>query len=183
MATDPAGTDAPSPPLPRWPKVIGTIGVVLGVIMFIDKADDLALIPVIWTDASRRLLLGPELGDLVGRSLPRAVWPFLYILLGGVLGLLLAIGSLRLRRHRRSGVALCRVWAWLSLAWLTVGLAAALWWFGRYGGEISRFAGPGWHNSALSGAIVALLVLAYPAFILVWLTRTPVKEEYLSWRE
>ncbi len=183
MTTDPAGKDPPAPPPPPWPKVIGTIGAVLGVIMVVDKTDDLALIPLMWAEDSRRFLLGPELSEAVAGSMPRAIWPFLYLLLGGLLGLLLVVGSLRLRRRRRSGVALCRAWAWLSIAWLAIGAAGALWWLARYSDEISRHAGPGWDRGALSGALVALLMLAYPVFLLVWLSRAPVKAEYQSWRD
>ncbi len=60
MTTDSAGNDAPASPPPRWPRVVGTIGAVLGAIMFVDKADDLALIPLLWAGESRSLLLGPE---------------------------------------------------------------------------------------------------------------------------
>ena len=178
-ARDPPVPDRP----PRWPGILGTLGAVLGVIMVVDKTDDLALIPLLWADDSRRLLLGAELGDLVEFSQPQALGLFLFILLGGVLGLLLVVGSLRLRRRRPSGVAICRAWAWLSLAWLAAGVAVALWWLGRYGDEISRLAGPGSGGGALSGALVGLVLLAYPVFLLVWLSRAPVKEEYRRWGE
>lgn len=183
MANDPAGKDAPVQAPPRWPKVLGTIGAVLGAIMVVDKADDLALIPLMWSDDSRRLLLGPEWGEIVGLWMPRGAWlAFFYIASGGLLGLLLVIGSLRLRRRQVSGVTLCRVWAWLSIGWLGVGLAGALWWLAKYTAEISRYAGPGWDRGAFSGALVALVLLAYPVFLLVWLSRAAVKEEILSWR-
>lgn len=184
MATDPTGTDEPVQPTPRWPKVIGTIGAVLGVVMLIDKADDLALVPLLWVGDSRTLLLGPELGDFVARTMPWGAWVFFYILLGMALGLLLVIGSLRLRRRRPSGVTLCRAWAWLSIAWLAAGVAWTLWWLGKYGGEVADYAGAGWQGPALLGSLVALaLLLTYPVFLLVWLARTAVKEEVLRWRE
>ncbi len=184
MTTDPEARDAPAPPAPRWPTVIGTIGVVLGLIMLIDKADDLALVPLMWVGDSRRLLLGPEFGDFVARTLPWGGWIFYYIVLGMALGVLLVVGSLRLRRRRPSGVALCRAWAWLSLVWLAAGVAGALRWVGKYGGEVAELAGPGWENPALFGAVAAVALLsAYPVFLLVWLARAPVKEEIRRWRE
>ena len=166
MATDPAAEDPPARPPPRWPTVIGTIGVVLGVVMLIDKADDLALVPLIWAGDSRNLLLGPELSTLVA------------------LGLLLVIASLRLRSRRRSGVALCRAWAWLSIGWWAAGAAGLLWWLGKYGGEVAKYAEAGWERSALVGGFASLaMLLVYPVFLLVWFSRAAVKEEYLSWRK
>lgn len=183
MSAEPEKREPPAEPLPRWPKVLGTIGAVLGALMFVDKADDLLLVPLLGADHGWRLLLGPELGDIAARSMPRAAWLFLYILSGGLLGLLLVIGSLRLRHRQRSAIALCKAWAWLSIGWLAVGLAGSLWWLARYSAEISRYAGPGWDKGAFSGALVALILLAYPVFLLVWLARAPVREEYQSWRE
>ena len=184
MATDPAADDAPAAPRPRWPTVIGTIGVVLGVIMFVDKADDLAVVPLIWAGDSRDLLLGPELGELVARTMPRAAWLFFYLLLGMALGLLLVVASLRLRRRRSSGVAWCKAWAWLSLGWFAIGAAGLLWWLGKYGDEMAVATGAGGAESALFGLLLVLtLLLVYPVFLLVWFSRAAVKEEYLSWRK
>ena len=184
MATDPAADNAPAPPTPRWPTVIGTIGVVLGVVMLVDKADDLALVPLIWSGDSRNLLLGPELSALVARTIPRVAWLFFYLLLGMALGLLLVVASLRLRRRRPTGVALCKAWAWLSLGWFAIGAVGLLWWLGRYGDEIAVATGAGRAESALSGILLVLtLLLVYPVFLLVWFSRASVKEEYLSWRE
>ncbi len=184
MANDPAASDAPALTLARWPKVVGTIGVVLGGVMFVDKADDLLLVPLMWAGDSRRWLFGPEIGELVARTMPRALWLAFYILLGMALGLLLLVGSLRLRRRIPSGVNLCRAWAWLSIVWLAAGLAVALWWLGRYGDEMARLTGPDWQMTVLSQILLVLiLLLVYPVFLLVWLSRAPVKEEYLTWRE
>ncbi len=183
MATETAVNETPAPTT-RWPKVVGTLGVILGGIMFVDKADDMILIPLMWGGDSRSLLLGPEMGEIVARSMPNVVGFILYLLLGMLLGLMLIIGSLRLRRRSPSGVTLCRAWAWLSIVWLAAGMTVALWWLGDYGDEVASVAGTGWHSTAFSGTLLALaILLAYPVFLLVWLSRAPVKEEYLTWRE
>ncbi len=184
MVTDTTEKEAPASPPSRWPKVVGTIGVILGGIMFVDKVNDLIVVPLIWTGDTWSRLLGPELGEFLTRTMPRGLWLFYYNLLGLLLGLMLIIGSLRLRNRVRSGVTLCRAWAWLSIAWMAVALAGALWWFERYGGELSRYAEAGWESDVLSGGLSALaLLLAFPVFLLIWLSRAPVKEEYRRWGE
>lgn len=175
--------DAPAP-TPSWPKVIGTIGVVLGVIMLVDKTDDLILIPLLWAGDGWRSLLGPELGDLVASTMPLWAWLFFYILLGMALGVLLVVASLRLRNRYPSGVTLCRTWAWLAIAWVVAGLSLAIWWIATFRDQVARLAEPGWETAAVSGILAALaLLLAYPVFLLVWLSRAAVKAEYLTWQE
>ncbi len=106
MSEHQAETEIADAPPARWPKVMGTVGVVLGVIMLIDKTDDLVVIPLLWAGDGWSSLLGPELGDLVARSTPLWAWLLFYILLGMALGVLLVVASLRLRSRYPSGVTL-----------------------------------------------------------------------------
>ena len=184
MTTESTEIEAAAAPPSRWPKVVGTIGVVLGAIMSIDKINDLAVVPLIWGEESRQFLFGLEMGELIARTVPRWTWISFYILCGMALGMLLIVASLRLRRRSPSGITLCRAWAWLSIVWLAVALTWVLWWLGRHGDEISKFAEAGWQTeTALGGALAVTLLLAYPVFLLVWLSRGAVKEDYSTWRE
>lgn len=166
---------------PRWPRVLGTLGIVLGIIAFIDKLDDL-LIPFLWTKKDWIHMVGPEVGEFVARSMPTARWVVFSSIVGMVLASILIAGSLHLRRHRRTGVRECRAWAWLAIAWVMVEAGRIIAWFGRYGDQVPVPPGTEWQGTAAFAIALALLImLAYPIFLLLWLRRPDVKIEYLSW--
>lgn len=170
-------------PPSRWPGVVGTIGLILGAILFLDQIDDL-LIPLVWTEDDWSRMLGPETAELVVRSLPPPAWLVTSSLVGMALAALLVVGSSRLRRRRRSGVTLCRTWSWLAIAWVAIDMASALWWLQAHADEIPGLASTGWQGYAAFGIVVALVVmLAYPVFLLVWLSRPEVAAEHAGWSE
>jgi hypothetical protein len=159
----------------RWPGVVGTIGVILGVLMFIDKIDDLLLIQFLRSEEKWSAMVGPELAEFIVGVIPPVSWMVSSGLIGMALAILLIVGSVRLRRRRQSGIALCRTWSWLAIAWVGIEMARAFWWFRIHGDEVGRFASSGWEGIAYFSVAVAFLVLlAYPVFLLVWLSRHPV---------
>ena len=175
--------DAPGEPLgTRWPVVIGTIGVVLAALIVLDKIDDLVMLN--WTEADWSRLLGPDLAALVYAALPPTAWRLLKSLVHIGLGVLLASGALALRHRRLHGVRRCRLWAWLSIAWvlgsMTVGLILAR----QSLGDIPGLSVYGWQAAAAFGIIVAVgILLAFPTFLLIWFSRDAVRAEYESWAD
>jgi hypothetical protein len=171
-AGEPAALESPPS---RWPRVIGTIGVILGAIMCIDKLDDLLLIQFLRSEEKWSGMVGPELAELIVRTIPPVSWMISSGLIGMALAILLIVGSIRLHRRRQSGVGLCRTWSWLAIAWVGVEMVRTFWWFRIHGGEVRRFASSGWEEAAYFSVAVAFVVLlAYPVFLLVWLWRHPV---------
>jgi hypothetical protein len=172
-----------SPPHPRWPRVIGTIGIILGVVIFLDQIDDLWM-QLTWTEEDWRLILSPEMAALMAAALRPTGWPLASTVIQMGFGVLLVVGSLGLRRRRRSGVSLCRLWAWLAIAWAVADIGWAAWLLSRYSGDIPGVSLVSWQSAAALGIGFALvLLLSYPVFLLVWLARPEVKAEYSSWLE
>ncbi len=168
-------------PLSRWPRVLGTIGVILGVIMFIDKLDDLVT-RFGWSEEDWRRMFAPDVADLIVQAMPPVGWLVFSAVGGMVLALLLFIGSLVLRRRRRSGISLCRAWAWLAIVWTLLEIGRAIWWLERYAGDIPGVPLAAWQGFAAFGIAVALVImLAYPVFLLVWFARGDIRAEYQEW--
>ena len=103
---------------PRWPTVIGTIGIVLGIVLLLDKVDDVMTLR--WTAEDWRRIFGPNLADLIARSMPPFAWRVASTAVQIGLAALLIVGSVAVRRHARNGVSLCRLWAWLAMGWAVV---------------------------------------------------------------
>lgn len=165
----------------QWPTTIGTIGIVIGIVLVLDKVDDLLVIG--WTADDWGRILSPAVADLIVRSTPSAAWR----LVGGAaevgLGAFLIVASLGLRRRVRRGVALSLLWAWLAIGWSVVVVARGLVWISRHAGELSAVAGGAAGGYTVFALLLALvLLLAYPVFLLVWLSRPSVRAETAAWR-
>lgn len=166
-----------------WPDVIGILGIILAVIIFIDKLDD--LVTLTWTAEQWRGLVGADLADLIVGSLPPLAVRLVTSLAHMALGVLLFAGCLALRRRRRPGITRCRAWAALAIVWVTLEVGWAAWWLAQRSEHISRAAGISpatWQGYAEFGIAVALvLLLAFPVFLLIWLGRSDIKAEYETW--
>lgn len=164
---------------PRWPRVVGTIGIIAGALMFLDKLDDLLLLPVLRSRDWWARLLGEELGEQVVRWMPSGAWIAGASLIGMTLGALLVVGALRLRRGRRSGVALCRAWSWLAIVWLVIEMSQSLWWLSGHAAELQELARGDWQGAAVLGILLAIVALAaLPVFLLSWFSRPVVKAQF-----
>ena len=174
-------TRSPAGDSPRWPRVVGTVGVVIGVLVFIDPLDDL-LFRLAWTERDWQRFLGPEIAELVSAVMPPAAWLLIQAVAQLTLGGLLVVGALRLRRRRSSGARLCRLWAWLAVAWVGVMAVWAMWQLPVYSAGVSGLVEGGWQAFATVGVVAALaLLLAFPVFLLVWLSRTEIRAEIETW--
>ncbi len=165
---------------PGWPKVIGTIGIVLGALIFLDQLDNLATMS--WTEEDWGRIFAPDLAALIVRSMPSTGWLLLTSTVQMVLGVLLVVGSLALRRRAPSGIHLCRFWAWLAIAWSVFVMGRATWWLLQYAGELPEVPLARWQAYGMLGLGLALvLLLSFPVFLLVWLSKHDVRLEYETW--
>lgn len=177
---DAYGTAQEKLPGSRWPQVIGLIGLILSVIIFVDKLDE--LVTLTWTEEQWTRAVGEDLAALIVSALPPLGWRLASSLAHIALAVLLFAASLALRGRRRSGVSRCRAWAMLAIGWVVVEMGWAIWWLSRYEGEIMGVAPATWQGNAAFGIAVALVVLlAFPVFLLVWLSRGDVRAEYEAW--
>lgn len=166
----------------RWPGVVGLIGIIAAVLMFVDKVDDLfvawAMSPEAWSK-----LVGPETAEMVDRLMPPMAWLVLSALIGGGLAVMLLLGSLRLRKRRQSGVELCRKWSQLAIVWAVVEVAFGIWWLRSNAEYITELASAPWQAPSALGLLVALaIMMAFPIFLLIWLSKPEVEAEYASWQ-
>lgn len=167
-------------PRPQWPRVIGTIGILLGTIMCLDKIDDLATLN--WTEADWRSVFVPSIAELIVRVSPPVGLRLLDAVVQTGLGVFLIVASVALRRRRRAGVSLCRVWAWLAIAWGVTAMGWASWWLARQAGEIAGLSPARWQAWAVLGIGLALvLILAFPVFLLLWFSKLDVRAEVEAW--
>lgn len=175
-----AGAAAGHEPRSRWPEVIGIIGIVLSVVMVADKVDDVLTLG--WAEEDWRRIFGAYLTDIVTDAMPPAGWRLVSSVAHIGLGVLLFVGSIGLRRHRRSAVAKCRLWALLAIVWVAVEIGWAIWWLSGYTGQVAGVSAAEWQGYAAFGIAVAVVILlAFPLFLLVWLARREVRAEYESW--
>jgi len=164
----------------RWPITVGTIGVVLGVVLILDNLDD--LVTLRWTAAEWRSIFGAYVADWITRTLPPVGWRLVSALVQIGLGVLLVVASVGLRRRSRAGVSRCRLWAWLAIGWVAVIIGQGGLWLLRHGSELSVLAAPGVRGYvAFAIALSLVLLLAFPVFLLAWLSRADVRTEYESW--
>lgn len=178
----PSVSRSTNPPLPRWPPVIGTIGIVLGVLILLDQIDDLWMLT--WTEEDMRRVFAPEIAVLIAAAMRPKSWQLASTVIQMGLGLLLIVGSSRLKRRRQSAIALCRVWAWLAIAWAVAVIGWGVWLLSQYSGEIQGVSSVAWQTAAALGiGFALLLLLAFPVFLLVWLSRPEVEAEFSCWAE
>jgi len=164
---------SPNSPRPKWPKVIGTIGVVMGALILFDQLDDLATLS--WTEDDWRRIFAPDIAELIVRSMPSTGWRLFTIIVQMGLGVLLVVGSLALRRRARRGIYLCRLWAWLAIAWSVFVMGRAAWWIQQYAGESRGIPPASWQAFGMFGIGLALvLLLTFPVFLLVWFSNHDV---------
>jgi hypothetical protein len=165
---------------PRWPTVIGTIGIVIGIILLIDTVDDVVILG--WTAEDWRRIFAPHVADLIARAVPSFGMRVLAAVTKIGLGTLLIVGSIGLRHRRRIGIPLSRLWAWLAIVWLALRTVREVVWFRQHGGELPPIGAvsPQVYVS-LAAALAAAMLLAFPVFLLVWLSRPAVRAEYESW--
>jgi hypothetical protein len=165
---------------PRWPTVIGTIGIVIGIVLLIDTADD--MLTLRWTAEDWRRVFAPQITDGIARAMPSVGMRILSTVVQVALAALLIVGSLALRRRSSAGVAHCRLWAWLAVAWIVIQVARGAVWLRRFGDDLPSVGAVTPHAYALfAGALAVAILLAFPVFLLVWLSRPTVRAEFERW--
>lgn len=174
------GTDAP--PASRWPRVLGTLGLAVGVLMVIDQLGDLLFLPLLHSDAWWRGLVEERLAHQIADWLPPTAWWVTSRIAGLLLGALLLAAAWRLRRRRRSGASWCNAWAWLALAWLAVEAGLSLSWLYRHLDELLELAPGTPAGTTVVATLSAYGALAiFPVCLLLWLSREESRRQIAGW--
>lgn len=184
-STSPASgvpTGAASPQTPLWPGVVGFLGIVVALVLFVDKAEDL-LTPWLWSQRDWRQRFTPDIAGLVAETMPPVQWTLPASFVGLALAVLLLLGSIRVLRRRRSGVLLCRTWARLAILWGLIEIVVASILLQRLALDAPQLVPEGWAGAVASGIFLALvMILAFPLFLLLWFHRSSIRRETESWR-
>ena len=164
----------------QWPVIVGTVGLILGVLMVLDQLDDLATLG--WTAQDWARVVGPRIGAVIADYMPPSAWRITTLLVQLGLGVLLCFAGLRLRHRQQSGVRLCRMWAGLAIAWAAISLGIAAWWLLSCGSSVPGAELVNWQAWALFGIGIALVILtAFPVFLLIWFQQPGVRAEWRDW--
>ncbi len=164
-----------------WPRIIGIIGIVVGICTIIDQLGDLA-VPFYWTEDYLSRWFSSEMAQLLMVILPPTPWLVISALIGLALGGLLIVASLRLKNHVRSGVGLSTTWAWLVIAWIVLESVFATGRMITSADQLGALWPGGWQAATAVGLPLALAAtLAYPAFLIYWFRRDDVRKEYDGW--
>ena len=118
-------------------------GLVLAVFSFISQANDL-LARLVWTETDVSKMFEADTAEWVTRSMPPQAWLISSSVAGMALAVLLFVGATRLRQRVAAGVRLCRVWAWMAIAWGLTEMALALVWIVVFFGELPEGSGSDW---------------------------------------
>jgi hypothetical protein len=165
----------------KWPTVIGTLGVVLGVLMILDTLDDV-LFQLFTNQEDWTEWVGADIARSIFVSMPPLAWALLSAVIQIGLGGYLVAGSLRLRRRTSSGVEMCRDWAKATAVWVVVSLGFGIWWIGRISGNFPGASEAQIEIAAAWGvALAAVFLLAYPLFLLYWFSREDIQTETATW--
>ena len=166
----------------KWPTVIGSLGVVLGVLMVIDTLDDL-LFQLFTSEEDWAAWIGSDIAQTIFVSMPPLAWLIAAAVIQICLGCVLVAGSLRIRRRQASGVQMCRTWAMATAAWVVLSLGFSLWWIGRISGDLPVASEAEIQAAAVWGiALAAVLLLAYPVFLLYWFSRDEIQTQIAGWQ-
>lgn len=166
----------------RWPTTLGTIGIVLGALLIFDNLDDVLTLQ--WTAEDWGRIFAPAIAEAIDRWTPPAGWRLLSAVVEVALGVLLVVAGVDLRRHRRRGVRLGRLWAGLAITWIGATATWSAWWLGRHGWALPDPGLPGWHGFAVFVLVLTFaILLIFPVVMLVWLARSDVRAEYGSWAQ
>jgi len=70
------------------------------------------------------------------------------------------------------------------VAWVIVSMGLVLWWVGRIAGDFPGASQAQVESAALYGvALAALLLLAYPLFLLYWFSKDGIRAEAATWAQ
>jgi len=151
--------------------------------MILDTLDDV-LCQLFWSQDNWAAWVGEDIARTIAAAMPPMPWQILIAVVQIGLGGYLIAGSLRLRRRKASNVEICRTWAKATVLWVLVSMGLALWWVARIGGDLPGVSQAQVESAATWGvALAAIFLLAYPLFMLYWLSRDAIQAETAAWSQ
>jgi len=151
-----------------WPIAVGVVSIILASLRFICVPIGLL--------GTHTAVKNPPAG---APAFPD--WWLTYATLGAVpatlLGVLLLVAGIMLCRRRPAGRTAHVVWAPLELLWRVVDIVCVV--------QLMRFqrgSGPEHLGQQVGLLIGTLIAVAYPIFILIWMSRDRVRAEVAAWR-
>jgi hypothetical protein len=169
-----------------WPTVIGVIAIVFGVLGALGGCGGLVILPLVgWMSAQ----FPPEAaGSFAGMLEWRGALLVMYAAMLA-LGVLLAVGGVRLSRRRPGGVKIIRWWAWLKILFalgsapITILMQVEQFeTMEETTGETMPFDDTTMIVILVGGAIVgAIWYCLLPAFMLIWFSALKIRNDVAQW--
>ncbi len=186
MSTMPPVMPIELPAPTKWPTAIGVIGIIVASLGIVFSACCGLGLPFYMPAMVELMKQDPNMTqekiDATMASIPPAAYMVPMSLLGLGISILLMVGSIGLLRRREKAVKLLKIWAWTDLAYSLAGLPIQFM-FGMRGTQYPG-ASPADMVGPISGLCCGgLLGLAFPVFVLIWLSRQASKDEILAWAE
>lgn len=189
-----------APPIPaheirprpsRWPKVIGVISVVLGSLGVLGGICG-TLAMVVGQGVMTLAAQQQQGASAVQAMQDQTSFTVLSLLTGLLLALFLLVAGVVLICRRRRGVTLLKVWAVCRI--VAVGVGSVIGYFvGVAQMEVMQQTTMGSNQpppgmaSFITGGMILLFVLgllwgwAWPIFVLIWLRRQKIRDDYSTW--
>lgn len=188
--TPPITPQAIAPRPSRWPGVIGTIALVLGILATLGGCIGLVMVP--FMEAIMEAVPNQQNPGLAGMSEWKQ-WTIPGSLAGMTLGVLLVVGGTGLMRRRGWGRRVCLGWAVLKMA-LVIFMATIQYQIAIVQAEaisndpnMQSLPAPFatiFQSFGIIGVIITVIWgWALPVFLLGWLSRSKIRNEVKSWSE
>ena len=166
---------------------LGVVGIILGVLGILNEVGNLfyPLIRPTMMELMERTVPPGVMESIVG-FLPPAIVIMLSALAEISMAILLLVGAVHLRRRRRRGAGLIRLWAIIRIPWtvLEVGMANLI--LRRMLPTLSHLSEFGEPSEWVIGAGMTaglLFGLAVPLFVLIWFSRSTIAAEVAGWSD
>ena len=180
-----AGAQQPT----RWPLVIGTIAIVLGVLSALCHAFGI-IGPIVQRYVSTAM--PPDQQRLLEIQLRWAAWLMTNEAVAAILAILCLVGGIGLTQRADWGRRIMRVWAWVSLLHAIGACILQYQIMSETASTVATFQStaasmPAGMMTAMKGGIAIgvcmwfIWLCAFPIFILIWFHRPAIREEMRSW--
>lgn len=174
----------------KWPTVIGVIGIILASLGLICGCSGYFTVPIQRWAKSMQPANAPsntlmEVQLQIGQQYQLITMILTTIGLGMSFWLLLA--SITLVRRRRSARKTIMAWAIASLFMFAVTISYQVLIFQATTAELQQrnegnLVNQMWLGAAIGGCFAILLGIAYQVFMLIWMSRSKIKNEVAQWR-
>ncbi len=188
--TPPTYGEPLEPPPPKWPTVIGVVGIVLAAFGLFCGCVGYFSLPIQRWGVEMQAQSGQS--NVVAEAQLRVaeqfqIFTYVLITLGLCMSLWLLLGSIALVRRRHKARARMIGWALTSLFLLVFNIAFQILMFKATAAELNRVnenghVGELWISAVITGVFIVIFGMSFQILLLFWLSRAKIKAQVEQWR-